>query len=365
MSITLDAASPVITGFTRGRIADGRTDWRPGHVEGMQGWSHRLTATEADTLSAALAAATAAGIGIDALTPQNFPLPGLRPLLDRLLAEVELGRGMFLLRGFPVARHSKDELRAMYVGLCRHLGVLMSQSSGGDHIGDVRNFNVDVNAPAGRAYTSKQKLTFHSDQADVVSLLVLRTAKEGGVSKLASAVAIRNEIARTRPDLLDVLHQPFPWSWQEQQPPGGRPWYLQPIYTEQDGRFSSYYIRTHITSSQRYDDAPRLSALQVEAMDLIDHLANSEAFNFATLFQPGDVQFLNNHVILHSRTAFEDHDEPDRRRHLLRVWLSVPNSRPLHPAMHTLFRDQRPGAVRGGFPSRDGRRVYETTVSAS
>ena len=142
----------------------------------------------------------------------------LAPLFARMLAEMETGRGLFLLRGFPVAQYGKPDLRYMYVGLCRHLGTTLSQSPGGDHIGDVRNMNVDVNSPRGRAYTSNQKLTFHSDQADIVGLLVLRTAKTGGLSKLASALAIRNEIARTRPDLLEVLHQPFPWSWQEQQP---------------------------------------------------------------------------------------------------------------------------------------------------
>ncbi len=262
-----------------------------------------------------------------------------------------------------MAQYAKPDLRYMYVGLCRHLGTTLSQSPGGDHIGDVRNMNVDVNSPRGRAYTSNQKLTFHSDQADIVGLLVLRTAKSGGLSKLASALAIRNEIARTRPDLLEVLHQPFAWSWQEQQPAGERGWYEQPIYTERDGRFSSYYIRTHINSAQRYDEVPRLTPLQIEAMDAVDALAASEEFHFSTMFQPGDLQFLNNHVILHSRTAFEDYDDADQRRHLLRIWLSVPNSRPLSERMYPLFRDGSPGAVRGGYPSRDGRRFYETSVS--
>jgi hypothetical protein len=349
--------------YTKGPLQDGRADWRPRDMQDMQGWSRALSAREADTLGTALAAARGAGVDIDALTRENFPLPGLEPLFDSILSELETGRGMFLLRGFPVERYSKDDLRYMYVGLCRHLGTTMSQSAGGDHIGDVRNMNVDVNSPRGRAYTSNQKLTFHSDQADVVNLLVLRTAKSGGLSKLASALAIRNEIARTRPDLLEVLHEPFCWSWQEQQPPGEGAWYRQPIYTECAGRFSSYYIRTHITSAQRYPEVPRLTPQQLEAMDLVDALANSEEFHFATMFQPGDVQFLNNHVILHSRTAFEDHEEADRRRHLLRIWLSVPDSRPLDPAMRPLFRDQSPGTVRGGYPARTAQRFYETSYS--
>jgi hypothetical protein len=349
--------------FTDGTLEDGRADWRARDVESGEGWTYTLNAREVDTLATALAQAKAAGIAIDDLTSDNFALAGLKPLCERILGELETGRGLFLLRGFPVDQYSKADLRYMYVGICRHLGTTMSQSNGGDHLGDVRNMNVDVNSPRGRAYTSNQRLTFHSDQADVVGLLVLRTAKSGGLSKLASALAVRNEIARTRPDLLEVLHQPFGWSWQEQQPPGESGWYRQPIYTERDGRFSSYYIRTHITSAQRYEEVPRLTPQQVEAMDAIDALAASEEFHFSTMFQPGDLQFLNNHVILHSRTAFEDHEEPDRRRHLLRIWLSVKNSRPLDESMHALFRDQSPGAVRGGYPSRAARRFYETSVS--
>jgi hypothetical protein len=348
---------------TPGPLSDGRADWRPDEVRDDPGLEHTLSPRELATLEAALAQARGTGIGLDALTPEVFPLPGLESLLHRVLQELETGRGLFLLRGFPVHRHSKDDLRYMYVGLSRHLGATLAQSPGGDHLGDVRNLNVDVNSPRGRAYTSKQKLTFHADQADVVGLLVLRVAKSGGLSMLASALAIRNEIARTRPDLLAVLHQPLCWSWQQQQPPGQPDWYSQPIYTEREGRFSSCYIRTHIVSAQRFEQVPRLSPLQVEAMDLIDRLAHSPEFHLATMFQPGDLQFLNNHVILHSRTAFEDHDEPDRQRHLLRIWLAVGNSRPLHESRRTFYRETAPGALRGGYTARDGRRVYETTAA--
>ncbi|MGE4337093.1 MAG: TauD/TfdA family dioxygenase [Pigmentiphaga sp.] len=351
--------------YTPGPVSDGRADWRARDVDNMEGWSYVLGADEINTLGQALDQARAAGVDIDELSQDNFPLPSMQPLFERLLNELETGRGLFLLRGFPVDRYSKDDLRYMYVGLCKHLGVLRPQSSGGDYLGDVRNFNIDINSDRGRAYTSRQRLTFHSDQADVVGLLVLRTAKSGGLSKLASAVAIRNELARTRPDLLEALHQPLYWSWQKEQPPGELGWYQQPIYTEWQGRFSSYYIRTHINSAQRYEEIPRLTEQQIAAMDAIDELANSEEFHFSTMFQPGDLQFLNNHVILHSRTEFEDYEEPDRRRHLLRIWLSVKNSRPLHPVMSPLFKDQSPGAARGGYVPRDSRRVYETSVSVT
>ena len=118
----------------------------------------------------------------------------------------------------------------------------------------------------------------------------------------------------------------------------------------------------HITLAQRFPEVPRLTPKQIEALDLFDELVARPDFQLATNFQPGDLQFCNNHVAMHARTSFEDYEEEDRRRHLLRLWLSVPNSRPLSPLMGHIYKDRRPGAVRGGFESRvPGRVVFETT----
>ena len=119
----------------------------------------------------------------------------------------------------------RTSLRFIYWGLGKHLGTAVSQSRDGDLLGDVRDIGVDIYSPKGRGYRSKQKLSCHTDTCDVVGLMVLRTAMSGGLSVLASSVAIHNEIARTRPDLLEVLYQPFWWSWQGQEPPGDKPYY--------------------------------------------------------------------------------------------------------------------------------------------
>jgi hypothetical protein len=190
---------------------------------------------------------------------------------------------------------------------------------------------------------------------------VLRVAMRGGVSKLASSVSAHNQIARRRPDLLEVLYQPIYQSWNREEPPGEPPCYPQPIFSMQDGKLACCYIRSWINDAQRFPEVPRLTTQQIEAMDLLDSIANEEGFHFTYEFRPGDLQLLNNHTCLHARTAFEDYPERDRRRHFLRMWLSVPNSRPLSPAMGTLYRDQRPGVVRGGFPSRTGGHIYEST----
>lgn len=336
-------------------------NWKAAEVmQRTSEWIHPLTAAEIREIQAALAEAQRRGKSIAELTREDFPLPTLGQLLEKGRQVLEDGLGLFLVRGFPVEQHSKAELRLIYWGIGKHLGTAVTQSSNGDILGDVRNINVDMHSATGRGYTSNQKLTYHTDTCDVVGLFVLRTAKAGGLSMICSSVAIHNEIARRRPDLLEVLFQPFHWSWQGQEEPGTTPYYQQPIFTLHEGKFSCRYVRTHIISAQRFPEVPRLTPIQEEAMALLDSLAGSDEFHFSTMFEPGDLQFINNHVLLHSRTAFEDFEEDDRRRHLLRMWMSVPNSRALSPALSTIYRDQRAGAVRGGFPSRTGKIIYET-----
>jgi hypothetical protein len=181
---------------------------------------------------------------------------------------------------------------------------------------------------------------------------------------IASSLAIRNEIARTRPDLLEVLYTPFHWTKQQRYEPGESPTYLQPVFSEQDGFFACRMIRLMIENAVRYDGAPPLTEAQTEALDLFTSLAAGEDFRFAMMFQPGDLQLLNNHVALHARTAYEDYDEPERKRHLLRLWLAMPNSRPLSPSMSHFYRDRRAGAVRGGYTAftEPDQFVYETPL---
>ena len=341
----------------------GAADWTATQIAQRHDWIHELTATEIAEIQAALTTVRARGLTLAAMTKEDFPLPTVGRVIQQAHSALEDGVGMYLIRNFPAAQYDKSDLRTIYWGLGRHMGTAVSQSKNGDILGDVRNMNVDMHSATGRGYTSNQKLTYHTDTCDVVGLFVLRIAKAGGLSMFASSLAVHNEIARTRPDLLEVLYQPFHWSWQGQEEPGTLPYYQQPIFTVHEGKFSCRYVRTHILSAQRFDDVPRLTPQQEEAMALLDSLASGDKFRYSTMFAPGDIQFMNNHVMLHSRTAFEDYDEPEKKRHLLRMWLAVPNSRALSPALSTIYQDQRPGAVRGGFPSRTGQYIYETVGS--
>jgi hypothetical protein len=340
-------------------------DWRGIDMEKRSDWIHHFTPAEDAEIRGALAVAKSRGKTMESINKEDFPIPLVAERLAAARTSLEEGPGVYQFRGLDIAGIAKNDLRLLYWGIGKHMGVAVSQSKDGDLLGDVRNVGVDVNSPEGRGYKSNQRLSFHTDTCDVVGLFVLRVAREGGLSLLASSVAIHNEMARQRPDLLEVLYQPFAWSWNGQQPAGGSPWYAQPLFSMNDGKISCRYIRMQIKNGQRFEDAPRMSDKQIEALDYFDKLAWSEDFHFSFMFEPGDIQFVNNHVALHSRTAFEDWPEEDRRRHLLRMWMSVPNSRPLSDAMSVIYEDRRPGVTRGGFPSRTGEYIYESTGSLS
>ena len=347
------------------KTIEGQANWNAAQIAADTRWIHHHSAAELNEIDTALRQAKAKGVTIETMTREHFPLPLVSEVFVHGREQLENGVGMQLYRGIDVSRYTKDELRLIYWGFGQHLGTAVSQSMHGDVLGDVRNQNTDLTGPQGRGYTSNRKLGCHTDSCDVVGLFVMRVAKDGGASKLASSVAVHNEMLRLRPDLLALMYQPFAWSWQGQEPAGAPPWYPQPVFTSHNGKFSCRYVRTHINSAQRYEDAPRLSALQLEALEMFDSLSQCAQFSYSMMFETGDMQLLNNHVTLHARSEFTDFDEPDRKRHLLRMWLSVPNSRDLSPQLGYLYRNLQSGAVRGGFPSRTGRHIHETRLDKS
>ena len=337
-------------------------NWKTAELSARTDWIHQLSAEEVAEIEAALAAVRAKGLDFPEVSKENFSLKLFPKLVAMIHDYLESGPGVFMIRGLPVDRHPVQDLRMMYWGLGKYLGIARSQSAEGDHIGDVRDLRLPKDSPSYRGYQTSGGGVFHCDTCDVAALFVLRTAKAGGISLVASSVAIHNEIQRTRPDLLEVLYQPFVWSMLRQERAGEPKFYEQPIFSMYDAHFSCRFIRPHITLAQRFPEVPRLTAKQIEAMDLFDQLVARPDFQLVTNFQPGDLQFCNNHTAMHARTSFEDYEEENRRRHLLRLWLSVPNSRPLSPLMGHIYKDRSSGAARGGFPSRvPGRVVFETT----
>jgi hypothetical protein len=287
-------------------------------------WTFQLGAGDLREIAAALQHVRSRGLGIP-FGPEDFPLGELASKLRAIRHEIERGAGVALLRGLQVDRYGLDGTRLVYWGLGAHLGSALAQNPRGALLVDVRDEGGDPYKDATvRGYYTSQYLPFHNDQGDVVGLLCYRPAKEGGLSCICSSGAIHNEILATRPDLARLLYGDWYADIRGEQPPGRKPYYVEPRYAVHEGRFYAQHGPTYIKSAQRFEEVPRLSLPQLEALELVTQLAADDRFRLDMDFQPGDVQFLNNHLVLHSRTGFVDHDEPARKRHLLRLWLDTP-----------------------------------------
>jgi hypothetical protein len=309
-------------------------------------WIYRFTAAQIREIEAAVAGAR---VPLGELTPQNFPLPSVGPFLRRVLDELLEGRGFVLLRGLPVERWSREEQATAYLGIGSWLGRVRSQNAKGHLLGHVKDLGLDIRDPNVRYYQTNRALEYHTDSIDVVGLLCIHTAKAGGASYLASSMTVFNEVLRRRPDVVPALFEPFPTDRRGEVPEGMKPWFDIPIYHWHAGRLSCIYVRQYIESAQKhFPEARRLLRAQIEAMELMDALCNDPEIHLAMEFRPGDVQLLHNHQILHARGDFENWPEPERHRHLLRLWLSPPEARPLPEVFAPRYGSVVPGA-RGGI----------------
>ncbi len=266
-----------------------------------------------------------------AITPPDFPLGAIQDEVAVWRREVREGRGILLLRGIPVESIDPEDLRLMYLGLGSHFGRPVSQSALGDFIGDV--VNVGDKDKRERAYRNSRELNLHTDRCDLVAMLCIRPAVEGGLSGYASALAIHNEMLRERPDLLAHLYRGYFHHRFGEQPPG------EPIVTTEriptfsikDGVPSVIYIRGYIDLAVE-EGHVSLSDTELAALDYFDQVGNRPDVRLNFRLEPGEASFTNNCLLLHTRTAFEDSSDPSLKRHLLRLWLRE-DGRPMAPGV--------------------------------
>jgi hypothetical protein len=282
-----------------------------------------------------------------ALTARDVPLPSLGPRLEKLLDEVLNGRGFVLIKRLPVEGWSTRAAEIAFLVIGVHLGALRMQNAEGHLLGHVQDLGRSSDDPNTRIYQTRERQTFHTDSCDVVGLLCLKAAKAGGLSSLVSSTTIFNEMRRRRPDLLRVLLEPIETDRRGEVPEGSKPYFNIPVFNYHDGLVSAIYQRQYIESARRFPDVAPLNPIQIEALDLFDELANDPNLNLLMELQPGDIQLVHNHTILHDRTAFEDHPEPERKRHLLRLWIAPPGARSLPDVYAERFGSVTPGN-RGG-----------------
>jgi hypothetical protein len=325
--------------------------WKGADLQHRTDWIRPFTRPELAEIDAAVQDVKRRGIEWVDLTRADFPLPAFSAELAKIARELETGRGMILLRGLPLD-YSAEDLRLAYWGIGTHLGTAVTQGGRGELLGIVEDEGKEVEITRRRGSKTAGSLPFHSDRCDVVGLLCVRKARAGGLSRIVSAAAIHNEILRRRPDLMEVFYADWYNSRQGDEQPGESRAYPKPIFGFRDGHFTGLFSPAYIKSAQAFPEVPRLTRSQEEALELFGELSDSLALDMA--FEPGDIQLLNNHLIYHARTRYDDHPEKDKKRLLLRLWLAVPGSRPLPDGYELLFGSIEAGAVRGGVPAREG-----------
>ena len=244
-------------------------------------------------------------------------------VIDRINGDLSTGLGFVLLRGFPIDELSESEIQLAYYGLGLYLGTPVRQNSNSELLSHIRDDRIEQPGVIKRLYRTRERQDFHTDAADIIGLLCLHEAKSGGESKIVSSLAVYDEMMRQRPDLVDELRVPLCWDRQDEHKEGEQPWFsLAPIFNL-NGEVRIFYVGWYIRNAQRWPDVPRLSDRQLEAMELLESIANNPDFYLEMSFTPGDIQLLNNGRILHAREAYDDWEDPAKRRHLLRLWLAA------------------------------------------
>jgi hypothetical protein len=328
--------------------------WYGPDLKERSDWIEHLSETETAEVESAVRSLAESSFDLTSISSDDFPLPKLGERLRRLLEEVLAGRGFVLIKALPVQRWTRREAATAFMGIGTHLGTLRMQNAEGHLLGHVKDLGRSSLDPNARIYQTRERQTHHTDSCDVVALLCLRTAKSGGLSSLVSSTTIFNEMRRRRPDLLRVLLDPIETDRRGEVPQGGKPYFSIPVFNRHEGLVSAIYQRQYIESARRFPTVAPLSPVQIQALDLFDKLANDPKLHLTMELQPGDIQLVHNHTILHDRTAFEDFVEPERKRHLLRLWVAPLNARPLPEVFAERFGSVVPGD-RGGITLKGSR----------
>lgn len=298
--------------------------WTGASMRDRTDWIITLSDADNAELRTALAAAQSHELGVPLLTAASFPLPTLSARFRNLRDEVVDGRGFALVRGLQIDDISASDAATIYWSIGAHMGRGRAQNAQGEMLGHVTDIGQDFRTnPNARGYQSNLRLPFHNDLMDIVGLLCLTPARNGGASRIVSSTAIHNAVIEQRPDLIETMYQPFPMDRRGESATDRKPWYVGPFFERIGSRLFCRYNRTYIESAQRFTELPRLSANQIAALNLVDALCEDPSLCLDMDFRKGDMQFISNYTVLHSRTAYEDWPQAQRRRYLLRLWLET------------------------------------------
>lgn len=308
-------------------LKDDPAYWRAADLECRKDWQIDLSAEELFELEVAtnnLTSRTPPNISLD-----DSEIPNCKILMRSIRKILEQGPGLVLLSGLPAFDWSSEKIINAFWLLGLHLGKPHPQDADGKLIHNVRDTGADITKGNVRIYQTNQEQEFHNDGGDVFMLLCRRKAKSGGRSRMASVPALFAEIQSRCPDLAKILMQPFYFDARGQQLPGRSKVQKVPLITLYNGRPFALQKRAYIRFAQRFDDVPLLTNIQIEALDLLDELCADPKFQYSYEMEPGQIAFGFNHVTFHARDSFEDFDNLEDRRHMVRLWIGLPNGPPL------------------------------------
>ena len=330
--------------------------WGPDDLRDLSRWTYRVTDEDADDLAAGVAAVRRQGVSLVDIMREHFPLQRFGNVLADVRRELMDGRGIVMMSNFPLDRFDREGTAIAYIGLGCWLGQTMSQNKFGHILGHVKDLGGDYHDPKTRGYMTRAEMRFHTDACDYVGLLCLQGSKSGGASRIASSVTVYNRMLETRPDLVKVLTEDFYRSRSGEVSAGDLPYFKQPIFSFTNGWFSATGVGAVIDKAQKLPGVPKFTAAQKEAVEVYRQTVEECALDIN--FQRGDIQFLNNFVMLHTRREYEDWLENERKRHLLRLWLYDPAGR-IIPA------EQRAGRFGSGVNVKGVGRMAPLDVDAA
>jgi len=319
-------------------------DWSPASLEDVARWSYQLSDRDADELANGINAVRRAGVPIVDIKRESFPLESFGDVLVDVRRELMDGRGIVMMQNFPLDRFDREETAIAFVGLGSWLGETMSQNKLGHILGHVKDLGGDYDDAHTRGYMTNAEMRFHTDACDYVGLLCLNPSKRGGESRIASSVTVYNRVLERRPDLAKVLTEDFYRSRSGEVSPGELPYFMQPVFSFTSGYFSATGVGAAIDKAQQLAGVPKFTPAQQEAVEVYRQTVEECALDID--FRRGDIQFLNNFVMLHTRREYEDWPQQRRKRHLLRLWLYDPEGRPI-PAEQRAGRAGRGVEIKG------------------
>ena len=312
-------------------------------------WTFTLNSEQSKGLALAVKAAYEPNKPLFEYHRSDFSLGAAWQVFVQALEEVKRGRGIALVRGLPREQLSEKEFELLTWALGLHSGVPRPQGKNTQYISAVRNAGVDYRTGTGRGYSSNAQLDFHTDSSDLVFLSCFNKALSGGKTLVSSSMAAHARMLRDYPEQAKWLYEPIAFSRQGEQAPDEGPFVLQPLFSEANGRWFGRWNWNRVRTAQEISGAPAISAEHYSALETFDQIVRDPELAYEMWLEPGDVQIISSHVTLHSRTEFEDHEDPALKRLLYRLWIAPPDAVQLPECWRDLYRGCETNQVRGGI----------------